>query len=327
MPVDVGIGALGYVGYAVETTEGTAVAPTRFLPVTSFNINDSNDYDSPLTIRGSRDINLALPAPFIVEGSTELPMLVHDIAPLLKSAFAATVVTSAYSGGGYTHTLTPGNASPTMTFESSRQGFLIMRHTGVRVNTFELKSTFGEVAMATFGLDGIERIKHTGGAATATYDTTSTSPLHFDRAKVQIAGSDSAIIKEFTFNVNNNVEHIGTLRTTRAYSRVALGPREMGLSMTIDFQDAAEYDRLLNDTEFAVQLYLEGPTGIGAGGTSRMSLKVDLPRVKYRTVGVPMTAGDFLSQDVECTVLQPTGGNIASVVLNNNEDNATAFLA
>lgn len=325
MPVDVGIGALGYVGYAVESVEGTALAPTRFLPVTSFNMNDSNDYLSPLTIRGSRDINLALPAPYIVEGTMELPMLVNDIAPLLKSAFAATVVTSAYSGGGYSHVLTPANASPTMTFESSRQNILMMRHTGVRVNTFELKGTFGEVVMANIGLDGIDRLKYTGAAATPTYDATSTTPLHFDRAKVQIGGSDNATVKEFTMNVNNNVEHIGTIRTTRAYSRVALGPREIGLAMTLDFQDVTEYDRLLNDTEFAVQLYMEGPTGVGAGGTSRTSLKIDLPRVKYRTVGVPMNAGDFISQDVECTVLQPTGGNIATVTLVNDEDNTVAF--
>lgn len=325
MPVDVGIGALGYVGYAVEAVEGTALAPTRFLPVTSYNVPDPNEYQSPLTIRGSRDINLALASAQVIEGTMELPMVVHDVGPLLKSAFAATVNTSNYSGGGYTHTLTPGNASPTMTFESSRQNILMMRHTGVRVNTFELKGTFNEVVMASVGLDGIAGIKYTGAAATPAYHATSVTPLHFDRAKVQIGGSDSAIVKEFTFSVNNNVEHIGTLRSTRSFYRVALGPREMGLAMTLDFQDATEYDRLLNDTEFAVQLYMEGPTGIGAGGTSRMSLQIDLPRVKYRMIGVPLNAGDFLSQDVECTVLQPTGGNIATVVLNNNETNAQAF--
>lgn len=324
--VDVGIGALGYVGYALETTEGTAVAPTHFLPVTSISFNDSNDYNSPLTIRGGRDINLALPAPYQVEGSMELPMVIEDIGLLLKSAFAASVNTSAYTGGGYTHTFTPGNTSPTFTFETSRQGILMMRHTGVRVNTFELKGSFGEPVAATFGLDGIDRVKYTGAAATPSYATSSTSPLNFSRAKVQIGGSDSAFVKDFTFNVNNNVSHIGTLRTTRSYYRVALGAREIGLGMTLDFQDATEYDRLLNDTEFAVQLYMEGPTGIGAGGTSYMSLKIDLPRVKYKTVGVPLNAGDFLSQDVECTVLQPIGGNIATVTLNNSKA-STAELA
>lgn len=323
--VDVGIGALGYVGYAVETVEGTAVAPTRFLPVTSASFNDSNDYNSPLTIRGSRDINLALPAPYLVEGSVELPWLITDVEPLLKSAFAASVATGAYSGGGYSHVFTPGNTSPTFTFETSRQGYLIMRHTGVRVNTFELKGSFGEVVTASIGLDGMDRLKYGGAAATPTYHETSTSPLHFDRAKVQIGGTDSAIVKEWTFNVNNNVEHIGTLRTTRSYSRVALGAREVGLSMTLDFQDTADYDRLLNDSEFAVQLYMEGPTGVGAGGTSRMSFKIDMPRVRYRTVGVPMNAGDFLSQDIECTVLQPTGGNILTATLVNGINGTAAF--
>lgn len=315
---DIGIGALGYVGYGKEVTEGTAVAPAHFIAANSVSFDDSNDYLTPLQLRQSRDIVVAMPAPFIVSGTLETALPAHDIGLLLQSAFAATIVTSAYSGGGYSHAFTPGNASPTMTFETSAQDQLVMRYSGVRVNTMQIKATFGEIVTASFGLDGITRAKQ-GSASTPSYHSTSTSPFHFTGSKVQIGGTDSSIVKDLTFNVNNNVSHIGTLRSTRSHKRVALGAREMGLSMSIDFFDTTEYDRLLNDTEFAVQLYFEGPTGVGTGGTSNMSLKIDLPRVKYKRVGLPINAGDFLTQDVECTILKPVASNIATVTLVNNE--------
>lgn len=321
MAVDVGIGALGYVGFGKEVTEGLAVAPTKFLAARSINFSDSNDYLSPLQIRGNRDISLALPAPYQVTGTLEMDLTTEDVGYLLKSAFAATVNTSAYAGvtGAYTHVFTPGGTSPTFTFETSAQGYLIMRYSGVRVNTMEVKAAFGEIVTATFGLDGIDRAKYGGAAATPTYHANSVTPLHFNTATVTIGGSANSDVSNWTFNVNNNVEHIGTLRASRAYRRVALGAREVGLSMTMDFQDSTEYDRLLNDTEFAVALYSEGPTLVG-GTNQKSSLKIELPRVKYKTVGLPINAGDFLSQDVECTVLKPNSATaIATVTLVSNE--------
>lgn len=316
---DIGIGALGYVGYGVEVTEGLAVAPTKFLAVNSVNFSDSNDYLTPMQIRQTRDMVVAMPAPFQVAGTSELSFPVDDIAQLLKSAFAAAVVTSAYAGtSAYTHVLTPGNSSPTFTFETSAQNQLIMRYSGVRVNTLELKAAFGEIVTGTLGLDGIERAKHTGGAASPTYAATSVTPLHFNGATVTIASVANSFVKDWTMNVNNNVEHIGSLRATRAYRRVALGAREIGLGMTLDFETSAEYDRLLDDSEFAVSLYLQGPVITGQT-TKFTSLLVNLPRVKYKTVGLPINSGDFLSQDVECTVLKPVASDIATITLVNHE--------
>lgn len=317
---DVGIGALGYVGYGVESgaAEGTAVAPTKFLAVNSISFSDSNDYLTPMQIRGNRDMSVAMPAPYQVTGTMEMAMVPDDIGYLLKSAFAASVVTSPYASGGYTHVFTPGNASPTFTFQTAAQDQLVMRYTGVRINTFELKAAFGEIVTASFGLDGVDRAKYTGSAPTVTYAANSTTPFHFNTSTVKIgttiAGATADLnIRDYTFNINNNVEHIGTLRATRGYRRVALGARNVGLSMSVDLQGTTEYDRLLNDTEFAVSLYMEGGRLVQQNVPT--SLKIDLPRVKYRTVGVPINAGDYLTQDIECTVLKPTSGDIATVTL------------
>lgn len=335
MANNIGVGALGYIAYGKETTEGTFVTASKFLAANSFSFDDTNDYLSPMTIRGSRDMTLALPAPFNVTGTMEMPFVPEDIELLLKSAFSASSVTTGVVGvtSAYSHVFTPGAISPTFTFEAYTGGSdglttdgLIRQYSGIRVNTLELRASFGEIVTASVGLDGSDRrVKPLVSSAldplTPSYASTSTSPFHFNGAKVQIAGSDSAIVKDVTFGINNNVQHIGTLRQTRAYSRVASGARELTLSMSMDFQNTTDYQRLLDETEFAVQLEFRGSL---ITGSTYNKLTVDLPRVKYRRVGVPISAGEFITQDVECTVLKPNSGDIATVTLVNGKSAAVA---
>jgi hypothetical protein len=149
------LGALGYVGYAVETTEGTPVAPTIFLPVSSFNFEDTNDYIVPDQIRGTRDRSVLMPSPYMTSGAMDMELIPNGIAPLLRSAFAAggaLVTSSAYAGGGYQHVFVPGGTSPTFTFESSAADILVMRYGGIRVNTLEINAAFGEIVTSTWDL-------------------------------------------------------------------------------------------------------------------------------------------------------------------------------
>lgn len=311
-----GLGALGYVGYGVESTEGTAVAPTKFLPVTSFSFEDSNDFIVPDQIRHSRDRYIAMAAPYAVSGTMEMELIPTDVAHLLKSGFAATVNTSAYGGGGYQHVLTPASTEQTFTFESSASDVLIMRYAGTRVNTIEIKAAFGEIVTASFGLEGLSRAKQ-GGITSPTY--TNVVPFHFSGVDIKVAsGSFLATVKDFTFGVNNNIERIGTLRKTRSWKRLELGMREVTLALTIDFTDTSEYDRFLNETIFDVDLHMQGPVLTGMGSNPSV-LRIQVPNVRWNKVNVPLSAGDYLEQSVEALIVAPIGGDIFTATLVNNE--------
>lgn len=307
------LGALGYVGYGVEVTEGTFVAPTKYIPVTSFSFEDSNDFITPDQIRHSRDRYIAMAAPYAVSGSMEMELIPTDVASLLKSAFAATVVSGAYTGSAYQHVFTPASAEPTFTFESSAADILVMRYSGVRVNTIEIKAAFGEIVTASFGLEGVNRQKQ-GSASTPTY--TDIVPFHFSGADIKVdSGTLLTTVKEFTFGVNNNIERIGTLRKTRSWKRLALGMREVTLALTIDFTDTSEYDRFLAEDIFDVDLHLQGPDQSG----DPTILRIEIPNVRWNKVAVPLSAGDYLEQSVEALVVAPIGGDIFTATLVNNE--------
>ena len=317
------LGALGYVGYGVEATDGTAVAPTFYIPVSSFSFEDSNDFIVPDQIRGSRDRSVAMAAPYAVSGSMEMELIPTDIGPLLKSAFCATVVSSAYAGGGYQHVFTPASTESTLTFESSAADILVMRYSGVRVNTLELKAAFGEIVTASFGLEGTNRAKQ-GSASSESY--TDVVPFHFSGASIKVdGGTDLAIVKDFSFTVGNNLERIGTLRKTRAWKRMALGMRDVGLSMTLDFTDDSEYDRFLNEDIIDVELHLEGDTL--SNGSGAYTLVLAIPNVRYNKVGVPLSAGDYLSQSVECLIVKPAGSAIFTATWVTSQDATAAGLA
>ncbi len=309
------LGAIGYVGYGVESVEGTAVAPTKFLPVTSFSFEDTNDYIVPDQIRGDRDRYVAMAAPYMTSGSMELELIPNDISSLLKSAAAGSVVTSAYAGGGYQHVITPGNTSPTFTFESSAAGILVMRYGGIRVNTLEINAAFGEIVTSTWGLEGTTREKM-GAENNEVY--ADVMPFHFSGAQVKIAGTVMAHVKNYTFSVGNNLDRIGTLRRTRNWRRTALGMRDVGLSATLDFTDASEYDRFLAETFFDVDLLLEGDVLPGMG-TNKSALRITIPKVRWNASGVALSAGDYLEQENEALVLRAPGSPIYTMTLVNNE--------
>lgn len=311
------LGALGYVGYGVESTEGTFVAPTKFLPVSSFSFEDTNDYLVPDQIRNTRDRSVAMAAPYMTSGSMEMELIPNDVSTLLKSAFAASVTSSAYAGGGYQHAMTPGDTSPTLTFESNAADILVMRYGGIRVNTLEIKAAFGEIVTSSWGLEGTTRVSMGSTQTSQTY--TDVQPLSFTGADVFVAGSANVMVKDFAFSVGNNIERIGTLRKTRSWRRTALGMRDTGLGMTLDFTDAAEYDRFLAETEFVVKLHLQGNSGQSGMGTNSPMLEITLNRVRWNKVGIPLAAGNFLEQSVEALILQPNGGNVFDAKLINNE--------
>lgn len=310
------LGALGYVGYGIETVEGTQVAPTKYLPVSSFSFEDTNDYIVPDQIRHSRDNYIAMAAPYAVSGTMEMELIPNGVGHLLKSAFAATIVTSAYAGGGYQHVMTPAATEQTFSFESSANDVLIMRYGGCRVNTIEIKAAFGEIVTASFGIEGVNRTKQ-GAAATPTY--VNTVPFHFSGVDIKAAGGTLlTTVKDFTFGVNNNLERIGTLRKTRAWKRMDLGKREVTLALTMDFADTAEYDRFLAETIFDVDLHMAGPVGTGMGSNPAV-LRIQVPNVRWNKVGVPLSAGDMLEQSVEALIVAPIGGDIFTATFVNDE--------
>lgn len=313
------LASVGYVGYAVETVEGDLSAPTIYLPVSSFSFDSTNEYIIPEQLRGSRDRFITMPSAYAVSGTMEMELVPNGIRPLLKSAFAVagTVNAGAYQTSAYLTEFTPGSAEDTtFSFESSAADILVMRYGGIRVNTLEISAAFNEIVTASWGLEGTTRAKQ-GGVTSESY--AAVLPFHFTGADVWVNGGQAGNIKNFTFNIGNNLERIGTLRKTRDWSRTTFGMRDVGFSATMDFQNTSDYDLFLSEAEFAVDIHLEGDYVNGSSGP-RNTLRIEIPRVRWNMINAPLNAGDFIEQSVEATILRPLNGDpVLTVDVVNNE--------
>ena len=313
------LASVGYVGYGEETVEGDLSVPSIFLPVSAFNIDSTWDYIIPEQLRGSRDRSIALPSAYSVSGSMDLELVPLGIRSLLKSALAheGAITPSAYSGGGYQAVLTPGNATiPTFSFEAGAGDIMVMRYGGIRINTLDINAAFNEIVTASFGLEGTTREKQ-GSPTSETY--AEILPFHFTGASVTRDGVEMANVKSFSFSLGNNLDRIGTLRKTRSWKRTALGNRDVGLSMTMDFENDDDYDLFLAESEFAVVLHLEGDFIAGSSGP-RHTLVIEVPRVRWNMIGLPLNAGDYLEQSAEATILRPLSGDpVLEMTLVNTE--------
>jgi hypothetical protein len=307
------LGALGYVGYTREATDGELAAPTIFMPVDSFDFGDTNDFIIPDEIRNSPDPTVALPAPFAVSGSTGGNAYPVGLVQLLRAVSRGDVVTTANTGGGTRHVITPGRSrQDTFSFEGNADDILVRRYGGVRINSLELHAAFGEIVTASWGLEGINRMIVADPVAAEDIVYPDVDPFHFDGVSITVEGAEEPDVKDFTFGINNNGDRIGTLRKTRNWRRFTLGKREVSLAMTLDFTSDAEYQRFFDEDYFDVGINLAGPV---LAGTERHSLDIAVPKVKWNRVGLPINAGDFLEQSVEATILRPAGGSIYTMTL------------
>ncbi len=295
---------IGQVGYGLETTEGVIVAPTIALPVNSFDISSTNTYITPRQIRGSRDVYVKMPSAYSVSGTMAMELASPGVGPLWISALSARggVTTSAYSGGGYQHVLVPGNDSPTFSFETSAADILIMQYGGIRINTLDIHAAFDEIVTASFGLEGTTRAKKTVQTKTSlTGDTT--NPFHFIGASAKLGGVAMGNVKLFDFTLGSNIDRVGVLNKTRAWNRTNLGARDVGLTATFDFQNGNDYDHFLAEDEFDVEIHLEGDYIAGTSGPKH-TVKIAIPRVSWRMVNAPLTAGSLIEQAVEAVIVR-----------------------
>src|SRR3954469_20170202 len=106
-----GTGAQGFIGIAVETTPGTYLAPTLYVPINSESITYQQDTTWRRPIRQSADIVGAVMGNAHVEGDISMEAFEDVVATMLRAARASYVKSGTTPNFTYIFTATP-NAIP-----------------------------------------------------------------------------------------------------------------------------------------------------------------------------------------------------------------------
>lgn len=324
-----GSASAGYFGIGVETTPGTSVPPTKFLPVKDVDFPVDVSFIDIDEIRGSRQGGQKFDGPVetsVTATSSFYPSLAMGV--LLKGLFGAdSAALVAPSTTVYKHTFGDASSLPSISMERSDTtaagGVLLQRVPGCKVESIGFSCAFGEDVEVSISAQGLT-FPETPAGRPGSFTWPSADPFMYTGASVKIDGVDNLFFKSIDFEFTNTLERQATLRKTRNAYRMYEGGMDVTLSGTLVFEDTSLYTKFQNSTYLTVAVDFEGAT-IDAPNSLKYGAHFDFPKVKVSNHSMPMSAGEVMEVDVDFEVSfdNATGKRVNAWL--QNLDNATAY--
>lgn len=286
-----------YVGIAKETTKGTAVAPTDFIPVAKDSLKPVDIYDAlyDTGLRGSNVMNYNYiqgrgRSTFDFGGAVFADTIGYGLAGIMGA------VTTTGASAPYTHTisllnsLTSGaNAQPIAYTLTDFYAVNVRRYPGCQFSDFSLK----------FNADGMLEYdsKTTGWVSSTTTDPTPTFstvlPTPVWRGTVSIGGSAVSYSMEGNIDMKRAVTPIYGISNTQNPYQVFLGALEVTGSIKFVMTADTELTRFLNNSQPAI--VLDWSYGTGA---SAVQIQATITKGAY-TAAVIDRGEDFVTVTIE----------------------------
>jgi len=282
------------VGFAAETTYGTAVTVDRFYPFTDEGVGDEIEpLESEGIIAGARVIRSEQwdQGAHSVGGDVGMELWQQNTALLFEHMLGT--ITSSFTAGVGTHTVTPGDLTgKSLTVQKgvpASDGTVIpFTYAGAKIASWEVALSVGEIA--TLGATLLAQTETTGTALeAASFITDAARPYHYVHGAVSTSGSEICV-REISIEGENNL----------ADDRQCIGqdfidePLEMDLrqftgSMTLEFTDTTQYQRYQNGDELSLVLSLS------ASATAQATITMN---VRYDGQTPQVGGKDLVLQDI-----------------------------
>jgi len=294
-------------GVGNETTRGTAVSPTDFIPArTASNIQKVVEKtiikEGRATKYGSYGTEITHARG---EGELEFNVKSRTFGYFLKSLLGT--VSSATKAGEtvvYEHTfgiLTGTPQNPTITIGLSQQGFQDYAYNGAMVTKLELEAPIDDVVKAKASFISRDETE------VSDYTVAFANDDHYFRNydfKVKMAdtlggltGATPIALKEFKLSLANNskANHVISSITP---DDVLAGLAEIGGSMTIDYTDKANYDAYKNNTAKYMQIEMTN-TSETIGTSANPKIVITLYRVSLTSYKADRPLDEIVTEQIE----------------------------
>jgi hypothetical protein len=239
-------------GFAAETTVGTRVTVTSFLPIISESYKRNDPRLESDAIRVGRLVETSnewAAGQISIGGDIALELNVKDMRPILTAMFGSETGASPY-------TYTPGDLyGQALTFQFGRpdvsgtvQPFT---YAGNKIESWEIACAAGKIA--TLGLTGVSCLvdETTGvGLASASY-TSGQKPFNFAGATLSIGGTTTNV-NQLTIGGNNGLETRFFNGSAYTKEPIATKLREYKGALVAEFESLTNYNLFVNGTEGAL---------------------------------------------------------------------------
>ena len=317
------IGASGALGIALESTMGTYVAPTVWVPILEENLVYTEDKYYSQQLRQQATDSDVKPSYYHVEGDVRMEVDVNFLPYFLMCSRHAITKTGT---GPYTYKYTPTAVGGTSTAASGmvqrtasitiirNQGTASFGYTGCTMGGYEFTIDNG-VLMVNFSVLGLGEEDGSGtpswiapslfgaDAHTIYVDTAGTAPTF---------ATPSNDFNGYTFRANHNAEAQNRIRPQRSASYVKFGKTDFELESELDFVSKAEYVNFKNASVKAFRM--ESLIGGANFAAATQAVRLDQNRVAYDAYDVALPGiGDIVSAGFTGHGLNIVGGDAYAI--------------
>jgi hypothetical protein len=309
--VTVGIGAGGAMGVAFEATQGTYIAPTKFVPIDSESLHYVQDTVWRRPIRYTAEILGAVAGNAHVEGDITLDCTEDVLLYFLRAARTTCVKTG--TTPNFTYTFTPtALATPvkTLAIAIDRNTF-VHGYVGCIVSSFTISIEDGALKLNASIVGNNEAAQ----AALTGITWPTVSPFGMGLYAIEIPTATAVFDTDtFSFQVEDNAEPQFRLKNTGQGAQfVAFGERSTQMSVERDFEARTEYDAFKNLTSKSISLK--------AVRSANNSIQIDMPASIVDTYEVGLSGqGDLLRASVAYNGVVDATGKSYQIIVKTQED-------
>lgn len=298
------IGASGILGVALETTSGTYVAPTKFIPFNKESLKYDPNMQERTPIRNTPGLVDLVPGNGSVSGDIEFDVSADLLLFFMYASRCSVVKTGS---APYVYTFTPSPmAVPAKTMSVSvKRGNEVFGYTGCVVSSFKLSVDDKGILNASFSLVGNNEATQT--ALTATWPTTPVISAGMYKLEIptttQVYDTD-----KWEFSAEDNAQANARIKNTTGAQFVNFGESRATMTVERDFENRAQYDLFKIGTAQSVTM-----TGTQSANNI---VSVTMPVAKQSGYDINIEGvGDLLRAKVEFTgVIDATGKHYQMVV-------------
>lgn len=307
----VGIGAGGAMGVALEVTQGTYLAPTKFVPIDSESLQYQQDTVWRRPIRYTAEILGAVAGNAHVEGDITMDCTEDILIYFLRAARTTCVKTG--TTPNFTYTFTPtalAVPAKTMAIAVDRNA-MVHGYVGCIVSSFTISIEDGALKLNVSIVGNNEAAQ----AALAGVTWPTVSPFGMGLYSIEIPTAAAVFDTDsFSFQVEDNAEPQYRLKTGNQGAQfVAFGERATTMTVERDFEARTEYDAFKTLTSKSISLK--------AVRSANNSVEIIMPASIVNTYEVGLSGqGDLLRASVAYNGVVDALGKSYSIVVKTQED-------
>ena len=302
-----------YLGIGKETTYGTPVAASYYMPIISESLKLEHGYLFPETV-AYREFDRVVPGKKLVTGGWEM-YVTYDkgIGLILKALLGGETKTNPTTGVA-SHVFKRASSIPSLTARVGLHGVTEKIVSGLGINelTFELEA--GDFLRCS--VDCVGRDETTGTLSTPTFSTQD----FIDASKVVTFKLDTADVtpERFSLTIRNNIDTDAFELGSRTLKRLEPTGFEVEGEMDIRFLTTSHLNDFLNSTKKDLQVKLQGPL---ITGTYYNELQIDCDEIIYDAGDAYIDRQERIVQNLKFTAIRdPTSNEPIIITLQNTEN-------